>query len=600
MSPGWCGIHPAARTQVIPTSTPNSKPTSCRIEVRYRVKRFVGICLLLVALVAVGASARTVQDASIRDGEFAGFTFGGGPMLEVGCMGGIYAEHHCVSLIRFRVAPSSCSQATWAKLRLYKPRDFVQTAPVRVRIFEVAPANAGWVEGGSICSTDSRACSWRSPAPGKSWAGGEGCGREGVDYLTPELDAGVAPDDRSLWMEFSIPIALVRKWAASPETNAGLLITSGDDHGKWGDHAFFYSSEHYDREKRPRLVIGPTAVGAASAGDVRADDASVVGAVSAGDARADDASVVGAVSAGDARSDDASVVGAASSVDVRADDGSGPRLPSDAYLDGWLKAGKRLAGFTTQAKMTREQARVFCYMDTTVRRDQIIGLYQAPLAGQFDEIERLIAANDTDGVKRTLGGVWNSLLCWEYIRETSWYTAGPLAEVLTPKQLAILFGSSIFGRMEEGAKEKGDVIWQARSGDKLGEQVKGTIDSTARKLGLSPEQMKPLEPKLSEYERLEHEFLALFNADLVRVKSDGGSEDEILRNVKSLHQDHERFLYYQSVYSAPRWNLFMRGAPTIPFAKWIVEGRRRMYNKESVKRQLKAVEDYAPAGPAGN
>ena len=65
-------------------------------------------------------------------------------------------------------------------------------------------------------------------------------------------------------------------------------------------------------------------------------------------------------------------------------------------------------------------------------------------------------------------------------------------------------------------------------------------------------------------------------------------------NVKQMHLHHEVFLYYQSIYNTPRWFYFMDNAPIIPYAKWIVNTRRRMYNVEANQKQLNEIRKYLP------
>ena len=81
-----------------------------------------------------------VEDAALLNGEFANWNFGGGPLLEAGFMGGIYVEHRATSAVRFDVSGVACDKVTSAKLRLYKPKDFVQVAPVEVVVYEAADA----------------------------------------------------------------------------------------------------------------------------------------------------------------------------------------------------------------------------------------------------------------------------------------------------------------------------------------------------------------------------------------------------------------------------------------------------------------------------
>src|SRR5688500_10580614 len=90
--------------------------------------RAAAIVWMIVSLsLTAGAESVTisgpaaVDDAALLDGEFAGWNFGGSPLLEAGLMGGIYAEHRGASMIRFARRSLNGAKVTAATLRLYKP-----------------------------------------------------------------------------------------------------------------------------------------------------------------------------------------------------------------------------------------------------------------------------------------------------------------------------------------------------------------------------------------------------------------------------------------------------------------------------------------------
>src|SRR4051812_18526516 len=88
-------------------------------------------CLLtspLPASVTLPAS----EDTPLLHGEFDHWNFGSSPLLEAGTMGGIYTEHRATSLLRFDLPPSGLSTISSATLRLYKPKDFIQSRPLKV------------------------------------------------------------------------------------------------------------------------------------------------------------------------------------------------------------------------------------------------------------------------------------------------------------------------------------------------------------------------------------------------------------------------------------------------------------------------------------
>ena len=488
-----------------------------------------------------------IQDVALRDGEYASWNFGGGPMLQVGCLVGSEASaYQAVSLIRFDLSAVPCKEVRSAKLRLYKPRCFVQQAPVDVAVFEVAAANRDWAEGSSECIEERRASCWRFKTDGKPWAGQEGCSKEGVDYIAPAPDVRTARDDRGQWLEFSVPAALARKWIDHPEANAGLLLRPAKPSDRWGEHVFFYSSEHYSG-KGPQLLIEGTP------GEPKR---------------------------------------AASSARSKAVH----KLPADGpKFDRWLASNRRLAGFARKLGLDREQARVFFHMDTTVRDRLLIGRYQMPIAKLNPRIEAVAAKGDEPEVRRLLCQFRRAILTYEYIHDTQWYTAGPLAEVLSSLQIGKLYAVCLFGRMEEHALERGTKIWWPATGEKLDKAVRDTFENVKQKLELSAEQSREIEPRLAELKRKEQRYLAAFRADFDRAKTlvaGGSNDDQLFRLMRSMFFNHEAFLYYQSIYVAPRWQLFLEKAPIIPFGRWIVEVRKNHYAGSRIERELRETREF--------
>lgn len=490
-----------------------------------------------------------VQDTALLDGEFAEWNFGGSPLLEAGFMGGIYAEHRAVSLLRFDLSALPCSRISSAKLRLYKPKSFVQTAPVVVKVHEVARLNAGWREGGAFCAEDPGSASWAGAKTNQSWAGAPGCAKVGTDFGFQPLATRTAALDRGEWLEFPLPAELVQRWLDHPEQNAGLCLTADVRGSEWGEHVYFHSSEHWSG-KGPQLII-EGAPGPARRGT--------------------------------------NTIGRAKTPWV---------LPTNGpAFEKWLRANGRLAKMTKACRMNREQARVFYFFDTAVREELILGRYQRPLGRIFTEMEQCLAQADEAGVRRKLIEAREVLLTWEYIRETAWYTSGPLADVLSPWQLGALFSRSIFGRLEDHYDEAGrerqrqsgqesdawQGTWQPLSGEKLEAAVQRTVRSTAARLELTPAQLRVIGPKIAEYEREENRYVAAFRQRLDRARelADQNVDDaRMMEAVRGMHLNHERFLYYQSIFDTPRWNLFMEHAPVLPWGKWAAEVGKRYAPRE--------------------
>ena len=477
---------------------------------------------LVAVLIAFLSSARGgtltidspagVQDAPLLDGEFSGWNFGASPLLEVGFMGGIYTEHHASSVIRFDLTGVRCADIQSAKLRLYKPKDFIQTQPLVIRAYEISRASSAWSEGTQMCGNS-----------GVKFA-------DNIHHEQTLLATAIAPADRSAWLEFPIPPQLVQRWLEAPESNSGLYLCTAGPEQQWGQHVYFHASESF-RGNTPQLVI------------------------------------------------------VASTCSQAATDNNEPlpyKLPDPHRLDAWLKENGRLARFTRDCGMTTQQAQAFQMFDTAVREQLIVGRYQRPLQRLLQETRGFIEKGDEPAVRQRLQQMHELLLKWEFIRETSWYTSGPIADFLSPRQLGQLFGDCIFGQMQRSAEAQSKEIWNVIPPDKMQAHNRAVMEQLTRRLGLSTEQQAALAPRIDECEAEENQNLAAFRIDLQHcqqlVKA-GADSDELFGVIKDLHVHHERFLYYQSIYSRPRWELLMKHAPTLPFAQWIVEVRREHYER---------------------
>jgi hypothetical protein len=483
------------------------------------------VCLLLLVPTLARAETVTitgpasVDDAALLDGEFAGWNFGASPLLEAGLMGGIYAEHRGASMIRFDVRPLAGAKVTGAMLRLYKPKDFVQTAPVDVAIHAIR-VPSDWQEGEGFAEPKGNAVTQAT----------------NIGYDGNPIASAVAPDDRGGWIEFALPAELAQKWIDDPASNAGVYVAVAKPATAWGEHAYFHASEHWSGNG-PQLVIECTPVPPLAAS--RATTRPTLF-----------------------------------------------RLPAESSLKPWLDKNGRLAKFTKDGAMSLSQARLFQFYDTTVREQLIKARYQIPLVKVMNELGPLIkrGGND-DAIREMLRRVRELLLVWEYIRETCWYTSGPLADDLSPKQVGILFGRSIFGRMEEAGREKGEPIWQPVPPEELDRHVETMLRNTREKLKMTPEQFKPLEAALADAERKENEYLIKFRADFdaCRAMLDSGEVDEtkMFDLVRGMHLNHELFLYYQSIYDTPRWSVLMKHAPPAALAAWVVDARRGHYERQT-------------------
>jgi hypothetical protein len=487
-----------------------------------------------------------IEDVALRDREFSDWNFGGGIVLEAGFMPGLYEEHHCVSLLRFDVSRLPCQKVQAAKVRLYKPNCSVQMKPVEIGIFQLTTANADWAEGISRCEEEDVASCWSHLRKEKPWAGAKGCSQEGIDFVKSVLDVQTAPDDCGQWMEFNIPTELPQRWLDEPEQNSGLLVKVMNETMDWGDHVYYFSSEH-SSGKGPQLVIeGTPGVPTVEAQkQVRKKRRHLF-------------------------------------------------PPSDAAFDRWLtEADNRYVLWTKECKMTREQAKIFYYYDVTVRGQMLMPNCRIPLTEYIDQLDKLISKGDETTARDILRNVRKRLLYWEYIRETHWYDAGPLADVLSPLQLGTLWGKCIFGHM---LTQYGNSSWKRLSPDELQAEIESTVKKTTESLELTTEQVRIADPLVARYERLEHEYVEKFMDDLMKIQEfikQGRNDEAMFRLIKSLHMNHELFLYYQSWFNTPRWSLCMTLGDPIQLAKIFVKARRREYNPGRTQRQIDHAKKYA-------
>jgi hypothetical protein len=428
-----------------------------------------------------------IEDVALRDREFADWNFGGGIVLEAGFMPGLYEEHHCVSLLRFDLSRLPCERIQAAKVRLYKPKCSIQMRPARIGIYQLTSANTDWAEGISLCEEEATASCWSHLRKEKTWAGAKGCSREGIDFLSPVLDIQTAPDNCGQWMEFDIPLELVQRWLDHPEQNAGLYIKPMNEKTEWGDHVYFYSSEH-SSGKGPQLVI-EAAPGKPA---------------------------------------------------VETDKPARKKRkhmfpPSDAVFDKWLaEADNRYVRWTKECNMTRQQAKMIYYYDVTVRGEMLMPNCRVPLTEYILRLDTLIPKGDEKAVRDILKNVRKRLLYWEYIREANWYDAGPLADVLSPLQLGTLWGKCIFGNM---FIKYGNSSWKRLSPDELEAEIESTVKKTRERLELTTEQAKIIDPLVARYERLEYEYVEKFMDDLMKIQEyiEQGRDDEAMFNlVRSL------------------------------------------------------------------
>lgn len=150
-------------------------------------------------------------------------------------------------------------------LRSSTGEDIENSGVVQVRA--LAPANTGWVEGTETGAPlnqppDIGMSTWQQRVLGsENWAGQQGAGQAGVDYLTPVLASRSfdAADEATLeGSSFDFVLnntSLVERWTTGD--NAGLYLRNAVEF----DNAIsFFSSEAPELHLRPELIITFTPV----------------------------------------------------------------------------------------------------------------------------------------------------------------------------------------------------------------------------------------------------------------------------------------------------------------------------------------------------
>ncbi|MCD6393387.1 MAG: DNRLRE domain-containing protein, partial [Planctomycetes bacterium] len=439
-----------------------------------RLSICVGIALAIIMTSAecfgidtfVISDSDSVEDVALRDREYSEWNFGAGHFLEAGFMPGLYEIHHAASLVRFNLSGLPCKKVISAKLRLYKPKDYIQMAPVSVKVHPVTSADGDWSEGHSECAAQASAATWKWRGNGKAWSAEVGCGVAVFDGLSAAaLDSQLAPDDCGQWLEFAIDARLVQSWLKAPAANAGLLIVAdteapvavdiaADVDVGIGSHVFFYSSEHHSG-KGPQLVIEGLAGKPAA---------------------------------------------------TRIERPHNPREqwpPVDVpEYERWRtsKPG-RYTNWATGPEMglSREQGILPYYWDVISRGGILCEQSRIPLMKNLDKLDTAIEKGDEEAVRAALREARALLLVWEYVRQTRWYDTGPIAEILSPRQIAVLWGKPGYGIFAKMTPDR----WEAKSKE---EAIGKAIESLKEQLELTPEKVEAITPLIRKHEGLECDY----------------------------------------------------------------------------------------------
>jgi hypothetical protein len=504
----------------------------------------------------VVSDSASIEDVALRDREYSEWNFGAGHLLEAGFMPGLYEIHHAASLVRFNLSGLGCKKVHSAKLRLYKPKDYIQMAPVSVQVRSVGTADGGWFEGASECVAEASAATWKWRGNGQAWLGGEGCGVEGLKGLTPALDTQLAPDDRGQWLEFDIPAKLVQSWLGNPSANSGLLICDNtevsiapgpavnihdDVDVGLGSHVFFYSSEHHSG-KGPQLVIE----------------------------------------------------GLGGKASRRIERPHNPREqwpPVDApEYQRWRESEPgRYTNWATGPEMdlSLEQGLLPYYWTVITRGGILCEQSRIPLMKNLDRLDAAIEKGDEEETRAAMRQARELLLVWEYVRQTRWYDTGPIAEVLSPRQLAVLWGKPGYGIFAKMPPDRWDV-------ESKEEAILDAIEDL-EKFELTPEKIEALAPLIRKHEGLECDYRIKIGQslrDIDELLAEGNDSTEIFNAVRRLHFSHEMFLYHQSYYNTPRYSVLIELAPPIAYTKSYLRARRSQYERSRIMGQYEEALKY--------
>lgn len=479
-----------------------------------------------------------VEDVALWDGEFSRWNFGGSPLLEVGRTMGIYAEHNAVSLLRFNLQGVQAGSITGARLLVYKPRSFTQLQPVSILVSEVSYRSRAWTQGPAFGEVAKVGATWDAINGTQPWPGAPGASLVGMDQHIPALDTQTARDDEGHWIAFNLPPALVARWIAQPESNAGVrLALAPGREARWGDHVHFHSCEHFSG-KGPRLELTGTGL---------------------------------------SKSDQAITAG-----------NPAMRLPAkDAAFRRWARSRSRMAGFTRDLALGEDETLLFYFFDTAVREKHVYTRYRGPITRVLSRLDQAIKAGDETATRALLDELREKLLVWEVIREALWYTAGPLADHLTSDQLAKLYTQSMWGKMEikmntkirERATERGEDpesargAWDPVSAEALPERQQNVLQRVIDNTRPTAQQVAELTPGLNEFVRLENTHLTIFVRHLreTRQHADGNAVPHVWDSFRLMNHHHEAFLYYQSVFNTPRWHYLGEKTPLFGWARWTAQ-----------------------------
>jgi len=164
------------------------------------------------------------------------------------------------ALLRFDLSslPSSYI-CTSAKLYLYRSYDSEGGEIHTGNVFNIASANASWIEGvGDIdLALRGEPCWNVLEADGnggvqRTWAGSTGCSTSGVDYEASSIGTWSFSTNTPKGTEIVIELDTnrVQGWFGGTNTNYGVILVSNNNHG-----VHVGSAENGTNDYRPKLVV---------------------------------------------------------------------------------------------------------------------------------------------------------------------------------------------------------------------------------------------------------------------------------------------------------------------------------------------------------
>lgn len=144
-----------------------------------------------------------------------------------------------------------------ARIAMFDYNDAQRTANTTTNMFDIAPANNGWVEGTANGAAEVGSSCWNNKIYDTvNWAGSVGMGTAGVDYLD-QVASATTVDGTTGQVNFDMNAAgvlMVERWIRTPALNYGVVLR-GNGTPLAGEFNGFRSSDHSTAAQRPGIRI---------------------------------------------------------------------------------------------------------------------------------------------------------------------------------------------------------------------------------------------------------------------------------------------------------------------------------------------------------